>query len=314
MMRSIRFLLAALFVFALLPFITPRAEAATKNLPDGTRSIADVEYATVGERHLLLDLYLPRAEADTAAATDHKAAPPPLIVWIHGGGWTGGDRKPCPMLWMVPRGYAVASLGYRFSQEAKFPAQIYDCKAAIRFLRARAGMYSYDASRIGVIGASAGGHLSALLGTGNGVKELEGDEGAHADKSSDVQSVCDIFGPTDFIEIVKTSNDTANSLIGKLLGGPVSEKMELAKLASPNTFVKRGAPPFLIIHGEKDPLVPVDQSRLLDAKLRAVEVPSDLLVIPGGGHGPGVIGNPLVIGRIQAFFDKTLRGDAKTVP
>ena len=128
---------------------------------------SDLEYARVGEKSLLLDLYLP----------PEGESPWPVIVWIHGGAWRTGNRADPPALFLVERGYAVASISYRLSREAIFPAQIHDCKAAIRWLRARAGEYDLDPARIGVWGASAGGHLAALLGTSGGVERLEGTVG-----------------------------------------------------------------------------------------------------------------------------------------
>src|SRR5882724_12604171 len=147
----------------------------------------DVEYARVGNRPLLLDLYL----------RDASTEPAPVVVWIHGGGWSAGDKFPTPAARLVAAGYAVASIEYRLTGEAKFPAQIHDCKAAIRWLRASARKYNLDAAHIGVWGHSSGGHLVSLLGTSGDVKELEGAEG-NTDQSSRVQAVCDFCGPSDF--------------------------------------------------------------------------------------------------------------------
>ena len=151
----------------------------------------DLVYAKTPQRELALDLYIPDG-----------ATKPPLIVWVHGGAWRAGSKAKPPALWMLERGYAVASISYRLSQQAVFPAQIHDCKAAIRWLRAHASKYGYDAERIGAWGASAGGHLVALLGTSSGVKELEGDLG-YNDQSSRVQAVVDYFGPTDVTAMSK---------------------------------------------------------------------------------------------------------------
>jgi acetyl esterase/lipase len=151
----------------------------------GVKSLRDLEYARAGEKSLLLDLYLPEKSRHSL----------PLIIWIHGGAWTGGDKADCPARRLLQRGYAVASINYRLSNEAIFPAQIEDCKAAIRWLRAHAKQYGLDADHFGAWGSSAGGHLVALLGTTGDLKQF--DKGDNLDFSSRVQAVCDFYGPTD---------------------------------------------------------------------------------------------------------------------
>jgi acetyl esterase/lipase len=157
-------------------------------LPKGVRFLQDLQYVEHGHERNRLDLYLPeKAESRL-----------PLIVWIHGGGWQAGSKEACPTVYLAAKGYAVASINYRLSQHAAYPAQIEDCKAAIRWLRANAAKYHLDPDRVGVWGGSAGGHLVALLGTTAGMKELEG-KGGNLDQSSRVQCVVDFFGPTDFV-------------------------------------------------------------------------------------------------------------------
>jgi len=187
-------------------------------------------------------------------------------VWIHGGGWSAGGKEDCPAVSFVTKGYAVASINYRFSQHALFPAQIEDCKAAIRWLRANAKRYNLDAGHVGVWGASAGGHLVALLGTTGGVKKLEG-TGGNLDQSSRVQCVVDWFGPTDFAKMGGWQ-DKPDSPMALLIGGPVRDRQELATKANPITYISKDSAPFLIMHGEKDNLVPMSQSELLDGALR----------------------------------------------
>src|SRR5208282_1821342 len=213
------------------------------NVPEGTKVLRDLDYVKDGHERHKLDLYLPE-KAEGAL---------PVVVWIHGGGWSAGSKAGCPAVPMVAQGSAVSSINYRLSQHATLPAQIEDCKAAIRWLRANAKTYHLDPDRIGVWGASAGGHLVALLGTTGGVKELEGNDG-NLDQSSRVQAVVDWFGPTDFRNIGKQL-ESPNSPVSKLLGGPVSENKEKAEKASPVTYVGKDDPPFLIMHGDKDPLV-----------------------------------------------------------
>ena len=172
----------------------------------------DLVYAKVDGRELKLDVYWD----ETAEGTM------PLIVCVHGGGWTEGSKDWCPALRMVKSGYVAASINYRLSQHAPFPAQIHDCKAAIRWLRAHAKDYHIDPKRIGVWGGSAGGHLVALLGTTGGNKELEGSVGGNMEQSSRVQAVCDFFGPTDLFDFYKDKEnrhyDYTTTVVDRLLG------------------------------------------------------------------------------------------------
>ncbi|UCG57772.1 MAG: alpha/beta hydrolase [Phycisphaerales bacterium] len=251
--------------------------------PAGVTVERDIVYARVGSRELLLDLYLPAK----------SPAPSPVIVWVHGGGWLGGSKgsggRARPML---GRGYAVVDVGYRLSGEAIFPAQIQDCKAAVRWVRANADKYSLDPGRIGAWGSSAGGHLVALLGTAGDVREF--DTGANARYSSRVQAVCDWFGPTDFTQMDKHSldgssliHDAPNSPESLLVGGPIQEEphRSAARKANPITYVTKDDPPFLIMHGDKDMLVPLHQSELLHDALTKAGVVARLYVVKGGGHG-----------------------------
>ena len=260
----------------------------------------DLEYVARGHARNKLDLYLP-AKVDR---------PLPVIVWIHGGGWSGGSKEDCLAVALVTnplvtKGYAVASINYRFSQHAIFPAQIEDCKAAIRWLRANAKKYNLDASHIGVWGASAGGHLVALLGTTGGVKELEGN-GGNLDQSSRVQCGVDWFGPTDFARMGGWQ-DKPDSPMARLVGGPVKDKQELAAKANPITYVGKDSAPFLIMHGEEDKVVPMNQSELLDEALRKAGVESTLVRIPKNGHGGSDFVNPENRKKIEDFFAKHLK-------
>ena len=164
----------------------------------------------------------------------------------------------------------MASINYRLSGHATFPAQIEDCKAAIRWLRANAKQYNLDTKRFGVWGSSAGGHLVALLGTSGDVKEF--DKGANLDQSSRVQAVCDYYGPTDFVVFVATpryeSHAKADAPEAKLIGGAVLENKDKAAKVNPITYVSADDPPFLIVHGDKDGTVPINQSELLFAALK----------------------------------------------
>ena len=273
---------------------------AQKPLPAGVRKINDVPYVEGGHERQKLDLYLP------AKGTSH-----PLVVWIHGGGWEGGSKNDCPAVGLTDHGYVVASVNYRLSQHAPFPAQIEDCKAAIRWLRAHASDYGIDPARVGVWGASAGGHLGALLGVTGHTSEF--DKGANLDQSSRVSCVLDWFGPTDFLKwgnVSLLNVSDAKSPIVKLFGGPLREHEALGRSASPVNFVQKDAAPFLIMHGDKDALVPLQQSEELHASLKTAGVESTLDVLPGANHGGGQFFAPEKIKLMTDFLDRHLAAPA----
>lgn len=257
--------------------------------------VADLEFASPNGNPLLLDLYLPVG----------VNKPLPVIVWLHGGGWRIGDRKLGPdfRVLFAERGYAMASIEYRLSGEALFPAQIHDVKAAIRWLRSVANEYGLDSGHIGLWGSSAGGHLAALAGTtGEGI--LEDLELDCADFSSEVQAVVDGYGPTDFLQMdsytnkeIAVSNDPESDLLhppryheamdspeSQLLGAPILSVPHLVRKANPITYVKNGLPPFLIMHGLKDTAVAAHQSELLYEALIAKGNEATLCLIEGLGH------------------------------
>lgn len=260
--------------------------------------IKNIEFAEVDGHSLKLDLYLPQ-EKDA-----------PLVVWIHGGGWQGGSKEGCPVTWLNDHGMAVASISYRLTDKATFPAQIQDCKAAVRWLRANADKYGYSTEKIGVAGSSAGGHLAALMGTSGEVKALEGDVGGNLDQSSRVAAVVDYYGATDFVLRSKTQPHRANkkgSVVYKLLGGGADEKVELAKQASAAFHVTEDDPPFLVIHGDKDNTVLLDQSRRIQTVYKEAGLPLELIVIEGGGHGGAEFYKGEPRERAIEFFKKHLK-------
>lgn len=272
----------------------------------GIRVLRNLSYASGPGRANWVDVYLPQETVET---------PRPLVVWIHGGGWMMGDKSRCPATDLVRHGFLVASINYRLSEQEVFPAQIFDCKGAIRALRSHAEKYGIDPSRIGVWGASAGGHLAALLGTTGGVKQLEGNVGGNLDQSSKVEAVCDWFGPTD-MSVIGQEADALNpyklhpevSPCALLFGGLAQVTAQKLAMANPIAFVKGGEPPFLIMHGDMDHLVPLAQSALLAAALRAHGDSCDFRVVPGAGHGRGFGGQIAVVER---FFEKTLEETGK---
>ncbi|HEY4761519.1 MAG TPA: alpha/beta hydrolase, partial [Thermoguttaceae bacterium] len=222
------------------------------------------------------------------------------------------QKADCHARLMLPRAYAVASLNYRLSQEAIFPAQIEDCKAAVRWLRTHAKQYGLDADHFAAWGDSAGGHLSALLGTTGDTKEF--DKGDNLDISSRVQAVCDYYGPTDFLQMddhlparIARNHDMPDSPESRLIGGPIQEKKEKTARANPITYITPAAAPFLIVHGDNDGSVPFNQSELLFDALKKAGVSVHLHVMKGAGHGPP-FGQPEVIDMITKFFDHYLKG------
>lgn len=301
----------AVTLFVVVMILSTVVETATaqgkrrgQQVPDGVTAHRDLEYASAGEKKLLLDVYTPNSDAD-------DDGPLPLIVWIHGGAWRAGNKRHCPALPYTTKGYVAASVSYRLSQEAIFPAQIEDCKAAIRWLRANAEKYRIDPDRIGVWGSSAGGHLVAMLGTSGDVKELETQHG-NLDQSSRVQAVCDFFGPTDFLRMDADSlpggpivHDDPKSPESQLIGAPIQDNPDKVAKANPITYVTRDDPPFLIVHGNKDPLVPWQQSKYLyDAMLKVGHKDVKFEVIDGAKHG--FRGSERVAKLVESFFAKEL--------
>lgn len=276
-------------------------------VPAGVVAHRDLAYVAGGHERQKLDLYLP----------EKSAGPLPVIVWVHGGGWQGGSKNQCRPLadGFVARGYAVASIGYRLSGDAIFPAQLEDCKAAVRWLRARARDYGLDPARFAAWGSSAGGHLVALLGTTGDVPDF--DVGAHRDQPSRVQAVVDWFGPTDFNAMDRHAppgaglkHDAPNSPESKLIGAPIADPAHRAKVrrADPITYVSAGDPPFLIMHGDADGTVPHHQSVLLYDALAAAGVPVRFVTLAGAGHGTGGFGAPAAAELVASFLDHRLKG------
>ncbi len=251
-----------------------RAQEKPGRVPEGTKVERNLEYVKDGHERNKLDLYLPE-KAD---------GPLPVVVWIHGGAWRAGSKDNCQAVPLVAKGYAVASINYRFLQHADFPAQIEDCKAAIRWLRANAKKYNLDPDHIGVIGASAGGHLSALMGTSGGVKELEG-TGGNAEQSSKVQAVVDLFGPTGI--------PSKNGASGNVL-----------------KYIAKDNPPFLIVHGDADKLVPIRQSEQLAEALKKAGVEVTFTTMKGSGHGGPAFNNAEAMKMYEEFFNKHLKKGA----
>jgi len=239
--------------------------------------IKDIEFAKINNHSLKLDLHLPK-----------KVKGSKLVVWIHGGGWHKGSKNDCKIKWLTTHGYSVASISYRLSQIAKFPAQIHDCKAAIRWLRAQENKFGYDSDKIVAAGASAGGYLATLLGTSHGVKQLEGNVGGNLEMNSSLSGIINYYGPTDFILRSKTQPHRANkvgSVVYNLLGGGADKKVKLATLASPVYHVTKNDPPILIFHGDKDATVLIDQANAITSAYKKMNLSVNMNTLPGKKHG-----------------------------
>ncbi len=260
----------------------------------------DLVYGEASGQKLLLNLYLPKN-------VEHA----PLVVYIHGGSWRAGSYRSCSIDFLAQEGFAVASIEYRFTSVAIFPAQIHDCKAAIRWLRAHANEYGYDATKIGVAGSSAGGHLAVLVGTTGNVGELEGDVGGNTNQSSRVAAVVDYYGPTDFVLRGKTHPARANapdSGTYQLLGGAANEHLEKARRASGVSYVTADDPPLLILHGDKDKTVYMDQSESLRDTYTKSKLPVEFIVVSGAAHGGAVFYSGENRRRVTEFFRTHLCG------
>lgn len=267
-------------------------------IPQNVKFIPDISYVANGSKSQKLDLYLPnQSSSDATSSTSKTNAPLPLIIWIHGGGWRSGDKKGGPMRAMLDAGFAVASINYRLSGEAKWPAQYDDCKSAVGFLENHAAEYGIDPKKFALWGASAGGHLVLMLALREGT--------AHG-----IKAVCDWFGPVDLVSYIESKKTSPNGMemIKQLLQTDENGLVPAAKDASPSTYMKKDSslPALLIVHGKQDPLVPVDQSKNLAKELIALGYSNVTLSVIKGGHGfPGFGSN--TIDDSIGFFKRTLK-------
>jgi len=307
---SYLFLLTSYFFF--LPSISfaQNAPDYSKTYVEASKSWIEVDYAgdqIIGHN---LDIFLPK----------EGKGPFPVIVTIYGSAFFSNSSKGTVFLSgfgqsLLKAGYAVVSINHRSSKDAIWPAQIHDVKAAIRFIRANAATFSLSPGFIGISGFSSGGHLSASAGTSNFKKtveingksaDLEGKVGKFLDTPSNVDAVVDWFGPTEFLSMdvcgSSMKHDDPKSPESSLIGAPIQDNKDLANLANPISFVNPHSAPFLIFHGDKDPLVPFCQSEKLHAKLKEQKIQSEYVLIPGGGHGPGVMIDTYFAQMIK-FFD-----------
>ena len=249
------------------------------NAHAGLEMIRNVEYGKGGGHSLLLDIVRPNPLPTNAM---------PAVIFIHGGAWRGGDKNHAPTRFLAERGYFVASINYRLSGEAPFPAAVEDCKCAVRWLRSNAAKYNVDPDGIGVWGASAGGHLAEFLGTTTDDPRYEG-TGGWTNASSRVNAVVSFFGPSDFTKGIgkfrNADGSRGNYEVVKFLGGLPADKPDVYRDASPLTHVDKMSAPMLLVHGDQDPVVPLEQSTRMANALREAGVNVKFIVVTNGVHG-----------------------------
>lgn len=259
----------------------------------------DLIFARLGDTALKLDLYRP----DAAPATG-------LVIWVHGGAWSGGSRASVDLHGLTALGWAVASVDYRLSGTARFPAQVHDIKAAIRYLRAHAADFGYPAHRFVIAGSSAGGHLAALVGVTNGLPALEGEVGGNTGVSSDVQAIVDLYGASNLLTILGQSTPHGLSVrvpaLDLLLGGQPDRVPDLARLASPVFQLDAHDPPLFLLHGDQDNQMPPAQSQELAAAYELLGRPLHFELVPGAGHGGPAFTTPARLHAIDAFLREHL--------
>jgi acetyl esterase/lipase len=274
-----------------LPGTPMRAQATTPPMKD-------ITYATVDGRTLALDLYMPAG-----------VSRPPLLVWVHGGAWRQGSKATLPT-GFAQNGLAVASLDFRLSTEARFPAMVHDIKGAIRFLRANTARYGYRSDRMAIGGDSSGGHLASLVGVSAGVKELEGTVGGHLDQSSAVQAIVSYYGASNLTTILAQSTPfglgVRKPALDLLLGAQPEDVPELARLASPVFHVDKTDPPLLLFHGDQDPQMPINQSHELQGAYEALGLDVTFIVVHGAAHGGDAFYTGLNLKHALGFLARTL--------
>lgn len=282
------FIIGALTSFLLSASAAERPcyDVSSKSSP---QKLGDLVYKRVGEQALKLDLYLP----------GHSLKKFPVVIWIHGGGWREGKKEGAPILPLLSFGFAVASIEYRLSGQAPFPAQIEDVKAAIRWIRAHASEYRLDSENFGVIGHSAGGHLASLAGT-TGTGSVF-DVGDNLGFSSKVQAVCTMSGPSDLVTMFDGANDHRRSALEGLLGGSLSKMKKLAESASPINYVGPGLPSFMFIHGADDQVVPLQQAKAMIQKLEQAGATPKSIILSQTGHDV-FVRNQQYCGEVRTFF------------
>lgn len=262
-----------------------------------TTEFKDVVYAEIDGKSLGLDLYVPKPGA-------------PLVVYVHGGAWRAGTKADGVPMFLVDAGFAVASVDFRQSTDAPFPANVHDIKAGIRFLRAKAAEYGYDTEKVLITGSSSGAHLAVLVGVTNGDAQLEGNVGDYADASSDVQAILSYFAATDLTTILSLSTSfgvgVREPALKLLLGDLPDAVPELAQQASPVYHVDANDPPLLLLHGDRDPQMPVNQSLQMLGKYEELGLDVDFIPVHGAAHGGPQFSEPKYTEPAVAFVQRTI--------
>ncbi len=298
--------LLILQLFGLTSFAqTGPAAAVSKVFLPGTRVYGNISYAGDSSRFHLLDIYLPEGPAKRR----------PLVIWVHGGAWMLNDKY-ADMGYMkntirgfLDSGYALASIDYRYSSSAPFPAQIRDCNQAVEFLYRHAVDYQLDSSKIALIGFSAGGHLATLLGlslNNNVPAFFSGGEKPHFS----IRCVLDFYGPADFLMLAgatDTAINNARNPAALLLGAMGVDRPDLAKTASPVSYIDKNDPPVFIVQGEKDESVPNTQSKILASWLRLAGVKTELIIVPGAPHYGPMFDTPEIRNKLSLFLSSCFR-------
>lgn len=295
-------------IAALLPLREEQIQAGD-DVESQAKVLKDIQYASGTSPATTLDLHLP----------SNAPLPLPVVLLIHGGAFRGGSKESATGFFLAKHGYALASINYQLAREAKFPAQLHQAKAAVRFLRATAGKYGLDAARIAAMGSSAGALFANLLGVTSGHREWEGRVG-EVEESSAVTAVVDLWGPSDLLTLQqdalndpnirpKMPHGVAGSPEADLLGQTVAQNPELARSASPITYVSAQTCPFLLLHGDHDPLIPVKQSYRFFSALKDAGAEANLFIAAGYGHG---VRSPESEAMMAAFLDRHLKNPEKT--
>lgn len=262
--------------------------------------ISDIKYAEVADRALTLDLYMPDGIDD-----------PKLLVYVHGGAWRTGTKESIPTMVYVEQGYALASLDFRLSTEGPFPAQMHDINAGIRFLRGNADKYGYNAAHIIIVGVSSGGHLVQLKGVTNGHPELEGDLGDFPNESSEVQAVVSYFGASNLMTILDQSTPhglrVREPALDLFIGGRPQDVESVARLASPVFHVDENSVPLLMLHGDQDPQMPINQSHELHHAYQQAGVDVQFEVVHGAAHGGPMFWDDERNAVVMAFVARQLK-------
>lgn len=274
--------------------------------PPDTKLHGNIPYANDTLKKHQLDIYIP-------ANTANAKADIPLVVWVHGGAWMLNDKY-ADMSYMkktiaaiLNSGFALASIDYRYSTEAVFPAQIQDCNQALEFLYQHAAKYGYNKNKIALMGFSAGGHLASLLALSHN-NHVASFYVPTIKKSFKINAVVDFYGPADFLAILKPQEEnTPKDAVTTLLGASPVDRPDLAKIASPATYIDKNDPPFLIIHGEKDASVPSTQSKLLSSWLSLSKIPNEVIIVKNAPHYGEMFDEAYIKDKIIAFLKSKLK-------